>query len=504
MRIHYADLAIIILYVIGITAFGMRFRKGQQDIRDYFLGGRTAPWWAIAFSIVATETSLLTVIGTPAIAFAGNLGFLQLVMGYLIGRVIICLIFIPQYFRGEFYTAYQLIEKRFGVRMKSIAAGTFLLTRTLAEGVRVAAITKVVSVAFGIEARMAVIPIALLTLVYTFEGGMKAVIWTDVIQLAIYISGAVLAAVMLLGQIPGGWAEVTQAAAAAGGKLRIFDFGFSLTKTYTFWSGVFGGAFLTMASHGTDQLMVQRLLAARNQRDSQKALLASGVIVFAQFALFLLLGVMLFVYHGHSPLIPPGGDNDRIFPEFVVRKMPVGVTGLVIAAIFAAAMSNLSGALNSLASSSIVDFMRQGGAREDPKQILWRSRWITVGWGVVLMALGTLKWGPVLETGLAIASIIYQSLLGLFLLGVLNKRATARGALIGMSTGLTLMLFTHFAPALTQWLAMQFPSPLTTDLAVRCATTLAFTWYVLVGTIVTFAVGSAASLMHTGRVTVKS
>ena len=480
MRIHYIDLAIILLYIVGITLFGLRFRKGQQDIRDYFLGGRTAPWWAIAFSIVATETSLLTVIGTPALAFAGNLGFLQLVIGYIIGRILICFIFIPQYFRGELFTAYQLIEKRFGARMKSIAAATFLLTRTLAEGVRVAAITKVVSVAFGIEARVAVIPIAALTLLYTFEGGMKAVIWTDVIQLAVYVSGAVLASLMLLKQIPGGWTEVTQVAAAAGGKLRIFDFAFSLTQTYTFWSGILGGAFLTMASHGTDQLMVQRLLAARNERDSKKALLASGFIVFAQFALFLILGVMLYAYHQHSPLIAPGGDKDRIFPEYVVREMPVGVAGLIIAAIFAAAMSNLSGALNSLASSSIVDFMRRPSNAAESARTLSRSRWITVGWGIVLMVLGTLEWGSVLEKGLTVASIIYQSLLGLFLLGLLNRRATPRGALVGMFAGLGLMLYL--------W----------------GYTPLAWTWYVLVGTLTTFAVGSAASLMDAGPTTEKS
>lgn len=480
MRIHYVDLAIILLYIVGITLFGLRFRKGQQDIRDYFLGGRTAPWWAISFSIVATETSLLTVIGTPALAFAGNLGFLQLVIGYIIGRILICFIFIPQYFRGELFTAYQLIEKRFGARMKSIAAATFLLTRTLAEGVRVAAITKVVSVAFGIEARVAVIPIAALTLLYTFEGGMKAVIWTDVIQLAVYVSGAVLASLMLLQQIPGGWTEVTQVAAAAGGKLRIFDFAFSLTQTYTFWSGLLGGAFLTMASHGTDQLMVQRLLAARNERDSKKALLASGFIVFAQFALFLILGVMLYAYHQHSPLIAPGGDKDRIFPEYVVREMPVGVAGLIIAAIFAAAMSNLSGALNSLASSSIVDFMRRPSNAAESARTLSRSRWITVGWGIVLMVLGTLQWGSVLEKGLTVASIIYQSLLGLFLLGLLNRRATPRGALVGMFAGLGLMLYL--------W----------------GYTPLAWTWYVLVGTLATFAVGSAASLMDAGPQTEKS
>jgi SSS family transporter len=468
MRIHIIDLIILVLYVVGITLFGMWFRRGQRDLRDYFLGGRTAPWWAISFSIVATETSLLTVIGTPALAFGGNLGFLQLVIGYIVGRILICFVFIPQYFRGEFYTAYQLIEKRFGARMKSIAAGTFLLTRTLAEGVRVAAITKVVSVAFGIDARVSVLPIAVLTLIYTFEGGMKAVIWTDVIQLAIYLSGAVLAFFLLLDRIPGGWMEVTQVAAANGSKLDIFNFAFSLTQTYTFWSGVIGGTFLTMASHGTDQLMVQRLLAARSERESKLAIVSSGVIVFLQFALFLLLGVLLFTYHQYDPLIPPGGDRDRIFPEFVVRAMPVGIVGLLLAAIFAAAMSNLSGALNSLASSSIIDFWRPG---HRPGDHVTRSRWVTVGWGIVLMALGTLEWGEVLEKGLTIASIILQSLLGLFLLGILNKHATARGALAGMFAGLALMFY------------------------VWGFTKLAWTWYVLVGTVATFAVGSAVSLL---------
>lgn len=472
MRITPVDLAIIVLYLIGITLFGMRFRKGQQDIRDYFLGGRTAPWWAITFSIVATETSLLTVIGTPAIAFAGNLGFLQLVIGYIIGRIIICFLFLPHYFRGEFYTAYQLIEKRFGERMRSVAAGTFLITRALAEGVRVAAIAKVVSVAFGIDAQYSVIPIALLTLLYTFEGGMKAVIWTDAIQLAIYLTGAVLALFLVLDKIPGGWNEVVQVAAAApgGDKLRMFDFSLDLTRAYTFWAGIFGAVFLTLASHGTDQLMVQRYLSARSERESKKALIASGFVVFAQFALFLVLGVALYVYHQHAPLVLRG-DPDRVFPEFVVREMPSGIAGLLIAAIFAAGMSNLSGALNSLASSSIIDFNKIRGMATSPERLLKISRWMTFAWGLVLMALGTIKWGGVLVSGLTIASIVFQSLLGLFLLGVLNKRATSGGALIGMFVGLLAMI-------LIWW-----------------KTPLAWSWYVLVGSTITFVVGSVASLM---------
>ncbi len=470
MRLSPLDLAILVAYLVGITLFGIRFRRGQQNIRDYFLGGRAAPWWALAFSIVATETSTLTIIGTPALAFAGNLGFLQLVFGYLVGRVVLTILFLPHFFRGEFYTAYQLIEKRFGPRMKSIAAGTFLVTRALGEGVRIAAIAKVVSVAFGTETRLSVALVMGLTLLYTFEGGMKAVIWTDVVQLLLYLTGSVTAFVLLLHRVPGGWAEVVQVAAAAGGKLRIFDFTFSLTRTYTFWSGVLGGTFLTMASHGTDQSIVQRILAARSERQGKAALLTSGGIVLVQFTLFLVLGVMLYAFHQHAPLIGAGGDPDRIFPEFVVREMPAGLKGLVLAAIGAVAMSNASGSLNSMAASSVVDLLRRRGREADPASVLRLSRWMTLAWGLVLLVLGMVRWGLVLEAGLTIISITFGSLLGLFLLGFLNRRATANGALAGMVAGLLFLLGLKFA------------------------TPVAWTWYVLMGAITTFAVGSLASL----------
>ena len=472
MRISPIDLAIIILYLAGITLFGTYLRRGQRTIRDYFLGGRTAPWWAIACSIVATETSTLTIIGTPAIAYGGNLGFLQLVLGYLVARVILCVVLIPQYFQGEFYTAYQLLEKRFGRRMKSAAAVVFMGTRALAEGVRISAIGKVVAVAFGTGDRLSIAIVAALTLFYTFEGGMRAVIWTDVVQFALYLTGSIAAFFLLLHKIPGGWPAVTLAAATAGGKLRIFDFGFSLTRSYTFWSGLLGGTFLTMASHGTDQTMVQRLLAARSERDGKTALLASGVIVFVQFAMYLVLGVMLFVYGQHALLPIPGGDTDRIFPEFIVRAMPVGLAGIVLASIFAVAMSNASGSLNSLASSTIIDLGVGRGA--SPAQQLRRSRYATLGWGVALGALGLVSWGHVLEAGLTIASITYGGLLGVFLLGTWNRRANQTGALIGMFAGIAAMV------------------------AVRWETTLAYTWYVLAGTIVTFAVGSLASILQSG------
>ena len=469
MRIHPIDLAIVIAYLLGVTALGIHFRRGQQDAKDYFLGGRTAPWWALALSIVATETSTLTIIGTPAISYGGNLTFLQLVFGYLIGRVLIVLILLPGYFRGEFLTAYALIEKRFGERMRAVAATTFLITRAVAEGVRVSAIALVVSAVLGTSERLAVVIVIALTVLYTFEGGMKAVIWTDVAQLLVYLTGSAVTFWVLLHRIPGGWSEVTQVAAAAGHKLQVFDFSFDLATKYTFWSGLIGGAFLTMASHGTDQTIVQRLLAARNEKDSRRALLASGGIILMQFTIFLLIGVLLFVFAQHAPLLAAGERADRILPLFLVREMPPGLAGLLLASIIAVAMSNASGSLNSLAASSVLDFARLRGRSADQEKFLRLSRGMTLVWGLILMGFGFVKWGPVLEAGLTVASLPFGSLLGLFLLGTLDRRAGAAGALTGMFAGLA------------------------TVLSVWAFTRVAFTWYVLIGACVTFVVGSLVS-----------
>src|SRR6202045_459452 len=469
MRIHPLDLAIVIAYLLGVTALGMRFRRGQQNATDYFLGGRTAPWWALAFSIVATETSTLTIIGGPAISYAGNLTFLQLVFGYLIGRVLIVLLLLPGYFRGEFFTAYALIEKRFGQKMRAVAAGTFLITRAIAEGVRVSAIALVISVVLGTSEKLAVVIVIALTVLYTFEGGMKAVIWMDVAQLILYLTGSALTFIVLLPPIPGSWSEVTQVAAAAGHKLQVLDFSWNLATKYTFWSGLVGGAFLTMATHGTDQIIVQRLLAAKNERDSGRALLASGAIVLVQFTVFLLIGVLLYVFAQHSPLLAPGERTDRILPLFLVREMPVGLAGLLLASIVAVAMSNASGSLNSLAASSVLDFSRLWGKSLGSKIFLKLSRRMTLAWGLVLMAFGLKKWGPLLETGLTVVSLPFGSLLGLFLLGTFDRSANALGALIGMFPGLATILC-----------VFQF-------------TTVAYTWYFMIGAGVTFAIGSMIS-----------
>lgn len=473
---RYIDLAVIVVYLIGITLFGAQFRKSQKTLKDYFLGGRTTPWWAIAFSIVSAETSTLTVIGTPAIAFNGNLGFLQVVFGYLLARVVISFLLLPHYFRGEMYTAYELMQRRFGTRIRRLTAGAFLLLRALAEGVRVFAISIVVSIVLGTGEAASIFLIVCLTLFYTFEGGMTAVIWTDVIQMVIYVGGAIVSLFVILDHIPGGWSHVTEVASAAG-KFQVFDFRFAPTmeffsRTYTFWAGVLGGCFLTTASHGTEQLMVQRLLAARSERESRTALFASWAVIFFQFSLFLTIGVILFVYYRDSGL-PPPNPPDRIYPEFIWKNLPTGVAGLVIAAVLAAAMSNLSAALNSLASTTVMDFVKPMATKErSDAQWLALARVVTLIWGAVLFLIAVLAQGvrSVLEAGLSIASVVYGSLLGVFLLGVLTRRVQERAAMFGMLVGFLVMIF------------------------VRFATPVAWTWYVLIGTSATFASAYLASL----------
>ena len=475
MGLNRLDLAIIAVYLIGITLFGLRFRKRQRTLRDYFLAGRDIPWWAIALSIVAAETSTLTIISIPGVAYDGNLTFLQVVMGYVVGRVIISFVLLPHYFRGDLYTAYQLIEKRFGPKLRLLTAGLFLLTRAAAEGVRVYAVSIVVSIALGTGELTSIAIIVLLTLIYTFEGGLAAVIWTDVVQTVVYVGGTILGVITIVHFVPGGWPYI-HAVADAAGKLRIFDFTPTFSKPYTFWAGLIGGAFLTTASHGTDQLIVQRLLSARNQKQSVAALLSSGVGIFLQFALFLIVGVMLFAYY-KAPS-SQFGTHDKIFPTFIVTRMPHGISGLLIAAILAAAMSNLSAALNSLSSSTILDFYLRLHPQTNEPDRLRISRFATVFWACVLFVLAFLclnRIPSVVEVGLQIASIAYGALLGVFLLGVLTRRATELGAMIGMFVG--------FCSEAYLW---QF-------------TSVPWTWWVAIGTTVTFTTGYLASRGFDGR-----
>jgi len=484
------DYAVLAIYLVGITLFGSRFRRSHTTVKDYFLGSRQIHWLVISLSIVATETSTLTLIGVPALAYGafarpeqgGSYTYLQVVAGYIIARFIISALFIPAYFQGEMLTAYELLNRRFGPRAKHFAASLFLVMRALAEGVRVLAASLVLAAVLSASAPgwphlwlWSIVIVGLLTLVYTFEGGIAAVIWTDLVQLVIYVAGSLLAAYMLAHLTPGGWTAIVADARAAG-KLHLLSWSWDLRLPFTFWAGVIGGCFLTMASHGTDQLLVQRLLTCRNARDSRRALIVSGFVVLAQFALFLTIGVMLHAYYAVHP--PPSlATNDEIFPAFIVRSLPHGVAGLVIAAIFAAAMSNLSGSLNSLASTTVLDFYQPlAGQEVDDRRLLAISRWLTAGWGIVLIGIAILArgWGSVFTVGLTIASIVYGPMLGAFLMGVLTTRATERGVMAGIGASLAGMI------------------------AVWWLTPLAWTWFVLTGTAVCVAVGMTVSLAGRG------
>ena len=491
-RLHPVDLALIALYLVGITLFGLSFRSKKaadgRSLKSYFLADRAIPWWAIALSIVSAETSTLTIISIPGLAFGGDFGFLQVVFGYMVGRIVVAAIFLPKYFQGEMLTAYQLIDKRFGPTLHKVTALLFLLTRAAAEGVRVFAVSIVVGIAIGTRDVLSIAIISALTLLYTFEGGMAAVIWTDVVQMIIYIGGTLVAMATLGTHVPGGWSHIHEVAAAAG-KFHLFHFALNLTETYTFWAGLIGGTFLTMASHGTDQLMVQRMLAARNLRQSIVALLSSGVVILLQFTLFLLIGAGLFVFYGMHPAT--FASADRIFPTFIVREMPIGVAGLLVAAILAAAMSNLSAALNSLSSTTVVDFYMHWRPTADDRERMMISRSSTVIWAFVLFAIAVYSVhaggkGHVVEIGLSIASVAYGALLGVFLLGTLTRYATQTGAILGMIAG--------FALNILLWL---HPDPIA--LGPITIPHVAWTWYVFLGALATFGIGTVASFIFRGK-----
>ncbi len=464
------DYCILTIYLIATAAFGTWLGRGQKDTRDYFFGGRHMSWWSISLSIVATETSTLTFIGAPAIAYTGDLTFLQLTFGYLLGKILVAIILIPGYFRGELQTAYELLNHQFGGRVRNLSALIFQITRALADGVRLFATALVLSVVTQISDIWAVIIIGSVTILYTFYGGMTAVVWNDVIQLTVYIGGAILAFFMILGRIPGGWAEVTTVAAASD-KFRVFDLNWNLVEPYTIFAGLIGGAFLTFATHGSDQLMVQRYLACGDKKRSQIALIVSGVVVIFQFLLFLLIGVMLYAFYQHHPLNQDLDQVNRILPIFIVEEMPPGVSGLIIAAIFAAAMSTLSGSLNSLSSSSVNDFYRNfiRPGREE-SHYFKASRFFTLGWGIALILVSFLarNWGEVLQAGLTITSFTMGSVLGIFLLGTLSRRPSETAGLAGMIAGLLALV------------------------GIGWFTPLAWTWYVLIGTSTTVGVGLLA------------
>lgn len=474
MQVSALDYAIIVLYLIGITAFGKIIGGKQKTVKDYFIGSQEVPWWVISFSIVAAETSTLTFISIPGLAYLTNLNFLQLTFGYLIGRIIVAQFFLPAYYKGELSTAYSYLQNRFGNKTRSLASVTFLFTRTAADGVRLFATAIPLYLMLDISPMIAIIIIAIVALLYTFTGGLKGVIWVDAIQMLIYIGGAILAGIYLIVNIPGNIGEILSSTEIVS-KLSVFNLGFDkgfagfFSQPYTLLSGLIGGAFLSMSSHGTDQLIVQRLLAAKNLPESKKALVTTGVIIIFQFALFLVVGVLLYAYYG-----PLNIKSDEIFPKFIIEVLPSGVKGIIIAGLFAAALSTLAGSITSLSSSVMLDLYIPFKKSIDEKKNLLYSKLLTIFWAVMLIFSAFIfmeSSKAVVEVALSIASFTYGGLLGTFLLGLSNKKIQQNHAIAGFISAIVIMSFIIFFKV------------------------VAWTWFILIGVCVTLFVGNILEML---------
>jgi solute:Na+ symporter, SSS family len=500
-RFTALDAIVLIAYLVGTTALGLWVGRRQRDAKDYFVADRAIPWWAVMLSIVASETSALTFISTPGLSYGnapgfGNLGFLQIVAGYILGRIVVAVVLLPRYFQGNLVTAYALLETRFGLATRRFTSIVFMVTRGLADSVRVFATAIPVALIIGPSVTnkayvmpMAVLLLGFLTVIYTYKGGMKAVVWTELVQATVYISGGAAALFILGGLVNGGWGSIWSSASAAG-KTQAVDFTFTLSNPHTIWAGLIGGAFLAMASHGTDQLIVQRLMSSRSLKDAQRAIIGSGIVVFFQFFLFLLIGLGLWAFY-QGRVFPL---TDQIFPTFILEHMPPGLVGLIVAAIVAATMSTHSGAINSLAGATTHDIYLPltGRSAEDP-QTLRAGRMFALAWGTAL-TLGALLFPqdtktPVVVVALGIASFTYGGLLGGFALGIFWRRANQRDAIIGMSVAISTMAFIVFARPI----AAAVPSLAG---ALRPFAAIAWPWYVLIGTAITLAVGMLSSLTH--------
>lgn len=479
------DYAIVALYLVGVTVAGILISGRQRSSRDYFLGGKELSWWSVGFSIVASETSTLTFISIPGLAYRGNLFFLQLAVGYFIGRLIVAAVFIPAYYCGDLETAYDFLGKRFGLPLRKFTSSVFIVTRVLASGVRLFATAIPVHLITGLDYPASILLIGGFTLLYTYLGGLKAVVAMDVVQLFIYLGGAVAAMVLILHRLPHGWADVVAFAHLGGqDKFALVNLtggggimGF-LASPYTLLGGLLGGTFLTMASHGTDQMLVQRLLGCRTRTESQKALILDAAFIVLQFAFFLLLGLCLYAFYGGASLAQLGlKSSDEVFPKFIVENLPTGLAGLVVAGVLASAMGTLSSSISSLASSTYLDLFKataRGQALDEQGEVRW-SRLFTLLWGALLIGgalLFTDTRNPVVELGLKIASFTYGGLLGVFFLGLLPTRTDQFDATAGFICGLLAMVL------------------------VLAFTRIDFTWHTCIGSAVTVLVGNGCRIIR--------
>ena len=474
------DVVVLVVYLLGVTVFGVWWGGRQKDASDYFLAGQGLPWWAICFSIVATETSALTFISVPATAYGSDFWMLQLTFGYLIGRVVIAAVLLPGYFRGRLNTAYALLEERFGLVTRRFASVIFMVTRALGDSVRVFAAAIPLTLITGLPYWQSILLTGIFTLIYTYFGGLRAVVWVDVAQMVLYVIGGVAALAVLIKVVPGGWSAIVETARSAD-KLSVVNLEGSFADPTWLVTGLVGGAFLSMASHGVDHLIVQRLLAAASLGEARKALITSGVLVIGQFALFLVVGMALFAHYGGVPFDPA----DEVFPRFIVEGLPPGVSGLIIAAVFAAAMSTVSSSLNSLASASTHDLYAPLSSRaDDPEHMLRVGRRFTLLWAAILIGGAILfrfvsEGTPIVVVALQVASFTYGGLLGGFLLGVVSKRAAQRDAILGMGVAMTILT--------VLWATQQF------EIIPKMVDTL---WFALIGSVITVVVGSLSARLR--------
>lgn len=493
-RIGLLDVVVLVAYLGGTTALGVWLGRNQKNSTDYFVAGRSLPWWAVMFSIVAAETSALTFISVPGLAVVGNFGFLQVCFGYILGRIVVATVLLPRYFAGNLVTAYALLETRFGPATRRFTSVVFMATRAMADSVRVFASAIPIALIIGpslpkaLVMPAAILMLGVLTIIYTYKGGMRAVVWTELLQAGVYATGGVAAVILLGHAVTGGWTHILDAARGED-KLRVLDFYTGFDRPHTIWAGVIGGAFLTMASHGADQTIVQRMLSARSLRDAQKAIIGSGIAVLVMMTLFLTVGIGLWSYFGGRTFDSP----DTIFPTFIFERMPHGLIGLLVASILAATMSTHSGAINSLAATTTHDiYLPLSKHSPDDARTFRMGRWFALAWGIILTG-GALLFPegktPVVVIALSIASFTQGALLGAFFLGIFNRRARQRDAIVGMSVGIGTMAFIVFAKPLTA----AYPS-LAGALGPFAA--IAWPWYVLIGLTITLTAGSLMALTH--------
>jgi solute:Na+ symporter, SSS family len=507
-RFNWADWLVIVVYLLGIIGLGIWFGKDQRNTRDYFLGSKNIPWWGIGFSIVAAETSALTIISVPAMAYGSNIAFIQMTIGYALARVLLAVIMVPHYLKGEIYSPYQLLETAFGPSARRLAGGLFLLSETLAAGVRVYVASipirlmlgdRVLGLGTGDPILGAILLFILLSLLYTYVGGVKAVIWTDAVQFGLFMAGGLFTLGFIPSLVEGG-APALLSQASAAGKLVWLNTSLSLSMPFNLWMGLIGGTFVTLSSHGAEQLIVQRVLACKSVADGRKALVLSAVLIVPLFLVFLLVGAMLWSYYQHTPmLIPipevkPGSGisaNDYIYPIFILTVVPHVLKGFLIVAILSAAMSSVSSALTSLASVSTMDFVKPLGRRpRDESYYLTFSKVSTVVWAALLILVAYLsrEVAYVLNAAFSLRGLTSGALLGGLLLVLLWRKDRALPVVIGSLTSVTAMV------VFSQWEWTQ-----TNAAGVAVKAKLAWPWFTLIGTLITVGIAFFVRLIQYNR-----